>query len=229
MNSQRRHVAVLGGTFDPFHNAHLRVAIELRERLGLDELRLMPSHTPPHRDRPGAQASQRLAMVRLAVADEPGLVVDDRELRRRGASYTVLSLEELRAELGPACSLSLVMGADAFAGLQSWHRWRELLTLAHLIVVDRPGFEPPVSGELHALWQGQVAPERLHEAVSGLLTVVAVPPLAISATQIRTLVGNGRSPRGLVPDAVWDYICRHRLYHGGNASPEEQIPHETLS
>lgn len=226
MSHQRRRVAVLGGTFDPFHNAHLRVAIALREQLGLDELRLMPSHTPPHRDRPGATAEQRLAMVRAGMAAEPGLCVDDRELRRQGASYTVLSLQELRVELGVECSLSLVIGADAFAGLTSWHRWRELLALAHLVVVDRPGFAPPpfvpsTAAALRDLWDRRVDAARLSEQAAGLVTLVELPPLAISATQVRELIRHGRSPRGLVPDAVWDYIRRHRLYHGGVAQRQE--------
>ncbi len=130
-------VGVFGGTFDPVHHGHLRTALEVLEGCGLEQLRLVPALVPPHRPQPRAPAPLRLEMLRRAVAGEPRLVVDDRELRRGGPSYTVDTLAELRAAVGtrPLC---LVLGADAFLGLPGWHRWRELFALAHLVVVERP-------------------------------------------------------------------------------------------
>lgn len=209
-----RHVAVLGGTFDPIHIGHLRAAVELSEQLRLDEVRLLPCHCPPHRDVPGASSDHRLAMVRAAITDEPNLVVDDRELQRAGPSYTVDSLAELRAELGADCALSLVMGADAFAGLDRWHRWQTLTELAHLIVVDRPGFALPAMGPVHDLWRRRKsAAEHLAERPAGGVALVTLPPVPISATAVRALIAADRSARWLVPDAVWRYIQRYRLYH----------------
>ncbi len=131
-------IALLGGTFDPVHYGHLRFADDVRRALGLDEVRLLPARDPPHRAGPAATAADRLAMLRLAVAEFPGLAVEERELRRDGKSYTVLTLEELRHE-DPQRPLWLLLGADAFLGLPTWHRWREVFALAHVVVVARPG------------------------------------------------------------------------------------------
>ena len=126
-------IGILGGTFDPIHYGHLRTAFELWQELRLAEVRLLPAGTPPHRDQLYAAADVRLRMVRAAVAGQPYFVVDDREVRRTGPSYSVDTLTELRREY-PERSLCLLLGMDAFLGLPQWHRWRELLTLAHVVV-----------------------------------------------------------------------------------------------
>lgn len=204
---------MLGGTFDPVHIGHLRSALEVRERLGFDELRLVPCHRPPHRAQPGASAEHRLRMLELALAGETQLCADARELRRAGPSYTFDTLTELRAELGEHCSLSLVMGADAFAGLDSWHRWRELPQLAHIVVVARPGYEQRTSGAVAELLRAlQAESAALRQSTHGRIAMVALTPLPVSATDIRTRVREGRSPRYLLPDAVWSYIREHALY-----------------
>ena len=118
-------IGLFGGTFDPIHYGHLRTAFELWQALGLAEVRFMPTGSPPHRDQTHATAEHRLAMVRAAVAGQPAFVVDDREVRRSGVSYSVDTLTELRAEY-PDRSLCLLLGMDAFLGLPNWHRWREL-------------------------------------------------------------------------------------------------------
>ncbi len=208
-----KKIAILGGTFDPVHIGHLRSAVELHEQLGCDELRLIPARIPPHRRQPVAAAEHRAQMLRLAVAGEPGLIVDDRELRRDGPSYTYDTLRDLRAEFGADCSLALVMGADACAALDSWHRWHELFDLAHLVVMARPDARLPATGvvadalrprlaDLGALWRG----------TAGAVVRVALTPLPVSATAIRALVAAARSPRYLLPDAVWRYIVDHGLY-----------------
>src|SRR5215471_14021932 len=130
-------LVILGGTFDPVHYGHLRVAEEIRKRLAV-EVSLVPAKDPPHRGPPGASAADRLQMLALGREEFPELGIDPRELERPGKSYTVLTLEELRAA-SAARPLALLVGADAFLGLPSWHRWRALFDLAHIVVATRPG------------------------------------------------------------------------------------------
>ena len=131
-------LGVFGGTFDPIHCGHLELAREVRAALDLVALRFIPAGDPPHRAAPVESAMHRLAMVELAIADHPGLEIDAREIQRRGRSYTVETLEELRNEQ-PSRALALIVGGDAFLGFPSWHRWRERFDLAHIVVVARPG------------------------------------------------------------------------------------------
>lgn len=228
MNSSVHSVAMLGGTFDPVHIGHLRSAVELRERFGFDQIRFVPCHLPPHRAQPGADSAQRLRMVELALADEPGLIADARELRRAGPSYTFDTLTELRAELGAQCALALVLGVDAFAGLDTWHRWRELPELAHIVVMARPDSVLPESGPVAELLRARrAAPEALQQRPAGAIVPVALTPLPISATGIRAIVRNARSPRYLVPDSVWAYIREQRLYQAQQPSERSNAPAHT--
>jgi len=196
-------LGILGGTFDPIHFGHLRTAFELLQALRLAELRLVPAGNPPHRDTPLCDAEHRLAMVRAAIADQPGFVVDDREIRREGPSYTVLTLRELRDE-APARPICLLVGMDAFLGLPQWHEWRELLELAHVVVAHRPGWTAPRDGTLGELLaaRGTSHVQDLHESVAGRVHVRPVTPLEISSTGLRELIVAGEDPRYLLPDAV---------------------------
>jgi nicotinate-nucleotide adenylyltransferase len=214
-------VGVFGGTFDPIHYGHLRLAEEARESLGLAHVRLIPSGQPPHRQAPGTAAADRLAMAHLAAAGNSGLVVDEGEVRASRTSFTVLTLERLRTELGAARPLVLILGADAFEGLPSWHRWGELFELAHIAVANRPGFAPHgrrwpgvLSPALDAACHRRLAsdPARLGEAPAGRVVAFDMTPLAISASLIRDLLKAGHSARYLLPDTVLDYIQTHRLY-----------------
>ena len=212
-------IGILGGTFDPVHYGHLRSALELVEHLGLAECRLVPSARPPHRDAPACSADHRAAMVELAVRGEPALVCDRRELERDGPSYTIDTLQDMRNEMGGSHSLVLVVGCDALLGLPTWHRWRSLLDYAHIVVLARPGWALPVDGELGA-WLGE---HRLPDAATlsnrpaGGVHVEALRPLAISATEIRSLLESGKSARYLLPEQVLDYIERNKLYRQDNA------------
>jgi nicotinate-nucleotide adenylyltransferase len=138
-------MGIFGGTFDPIHYAHLRTAFELQQALRLKEIRFLPAGNPPHRDQPLADAQLRLQMVQLATAGQAGFVVDDREVRKAGPSYSVETLAELRHEY-PDRSLCLIVGMDAFLSLPKWHQWRELLLLAHLVVAHRPGWNGTARG-----------------------------------------------------------------------------------
>ncbi len=207
-------VGILGGTFDPVHHGHLRLALELYEALDLDSVHLIPLHDPSHRVAPETAPEHRLAMLELAVEGVSGLVADAREHRRGGISYSVDSLEELRAELGPEVPLCLFVGMDAFHGLQDWHRWARIPALAHIVVVHRPGAALPDAGDCQrrlglAL---EVDPGVLLEAPAGSLLLMDLPLLDISSTRIRALLAAGRNPRYLLPEAVIAYLRTHRLY-----------------
>jgi len=205
-------IGILGGTFDPVHFGHLRTALELYQDLGLTQMRLIPCREPPHRGRPRATAAQRLAMLTGAVAGQPGLMVDDRELRRDGPSYSVLTLRSLREEFAEV-PLCMVVGKDAFAELDKWWRWRELLELAHIVVVDRPTARIAVSAEVAGVWaERSAAPEALAARPAGLIHTRHVTPLEISATRIRSMIAEGGSPRYLLPDAVLRIIEEQSLY-----------------
>jgi nicotinate-nucleotide adenylyltransferase len=206
-------IGILGGTFDPVHNGHLRAALEVLGRCRLARMSLVPAGSPPHRAAPTASAELRLRMLRAAVADEPRLVVDDREIRRRGPSYTVDTLESLRAEVGTR-ALCLVLGADAFLALPSWHRWRELCGLAHLVIIPRPGCELAVVGELGEILVARRSDDvaALHRSQAGVIRVQPVTPLEISSSAIRALALAGGDPRFLVPDAVRDVIVDSGCY-----------------
>ncbi|BBL72732.1 nicotinate-nucleotide adenylyltransferase [Methylogaea oryzae] len=205
-------IGLLGGTFDPIHYGHLRIALEAKEALGLDEVRFIPCRQPPHRDTPGASPQQRLELLRLAVADMPGFAVDTRELERDGPSYMVDTLASLRGELGDA-PLCLILGQDAFLGLPRWHRWRELTDFAHLAVVRRPGPSAPLAGDLALLAEAHRREAgRLRAAPAGGICFLETPLLDISATRIRELLRSGRDPRYLLPDAVLKSLRRSGLY-----------------
>ena len=200
-------IGILGGTFDPIHNGHLRTALDVMERLKLDELRLIPLRDPPHREQPSSTPEQRLEMVQAAVAEVPGLRVDRRELDRSGKSYSLLTLQSLRQELGdtPIC---LILGKDAFQGFPEWHKPDEILKLTHLVVMQRPGES----------WQNPYPervtenPEDLRTNPGGKIYLQPVTQLQISSTKIREMLQAGRSPRYLLPEAVLAIIDRDKLY-----------------
>lgn len=221
-------VGILGGTFDPIHIGHLRLAEEIVDACKLAVVRFIPSAIPPHRATPRVTAADRLEMTRLAIADNPRFGLDDRELRRAGPSYTVDTLTELRQECGAARPICLLLGADAFLDLATWHRWHELFSLAHVVVAHRPGF--PVDSwalrmpqplareyEMRRLMQ----PLATHWTHAGGIATVATTALDIAATRIRGGLEAGRSQRYLIPDSVLDYIEARGLYKeldetGGN-------------
>jgi nicotinate-nucleotide adenylyltransferase len=197
-----RSIGIFGGAFAPFHNGHLRLAIEARERLGLQQVRLIPTAHPPHRPDSRVHPQRRLEWLKAALRRERGLVADDTELLREGPSYTVDTLLTLREQFTNS-SLVLLMGSDAFAHLHAWHRWRELIGIAHLAVVSRPGAALEASAQTRELL-GPAAQDisELQNAPSGRWYRFEVPMLDISSTRIRRLLKSGRSVRGLVPDAI---------------------------
>ena len=209
-------LAVLGGTFDPVHCGHLRLAEEAREAFDLAQVRWIPAGLPPHRQPPCVSAAHRLEMVRRAVAGNPAFTVDAAETASGEPSYTVTTLERLRAEQGGR-PLLLLMGADAFHGLADWHRWRDLFGLAHLAVATRPGFELALAelpAELAAACKGRLdgGADALRAAPAGRVVQFAMTPLAISASLLRARLAAGLSVRYLLPDPVREYILQNNLY-----------------
>jgi nicotinate-nucleotide adenylyltransferase len=209
-------VLLYGGTFDPVHEGHLAVARAARDELGAT-VHLLPAADPPHRDATGADAAQRVHMLELAIASEPGLVVDQRELARAGASYTVDTLREVRAELGPAAPLAWVTGDDSFRSLPDWHGWEALLDLAHFVVALRPGHSlenlpAALAGRVATRWVER--PADLLAAPAGALYRLHFPPRPESASAIRRDLAAGRTPAGL-PPAVERYIRVTGLYGAG--------------
>ncbi len=197
-------LAIFGGTFDPVHLGHLSVAWEAAELLDA-EVRLLPASVPPHRPAPIASAEQRVAMLRAALQGQSRLTLDIRELQRSGPSYTIDTLIELRAEQGER-PLVLLIGADAFAGLPSWHRWRELFDVAHIGVLSRPGMDAVLPDELQQMIAGRRVDDAtaLRHTAAGKLIELTVTPLEISATRIRELLAAGRDPRYLLPAGLFD-------------------------
>lgn len=211
-------VGILGGTFDPIHYGHLRLAEEMLELAHLRQIRFIPAGTPPHRDAPQVSAQHRSAMVQLAIADQPAFVLDEREVRRAAPCYTVDTLLELRAELGAEQPLCLLMGGDVFLQLHTWHEWERLFGLAHIVVGSRPGFTlgeriGSTTFALRSHYQQRISPaDALSQQPAGAIVELAIPKLEISATLIRTRVAEKRTIRYLLPNPVADYIHQHHLY-----------------
>ncbi len=208
-------VAMLGGTFDPVHLGHLRSAVELHEALALDRVHLIPANMPPHREDPGVSSEQRLTMLKVGIGDTPGLVADDRELRRDGPSYSSDTLASLREVFGTQARIVMAIGHDAFLKLDSWHQPERLFELAHVVVIERPDHQDSLPAALRSLIEKRevATPQALFTAPAGGLLRLSLPSrMAISATDIRHRLASGRSVRYLLPDAVERHIQTHGLY-----------------
>lgn len=216
-------IALLGGTFNPIHFGHLRMAQELAESLQLSEVRFIPAANPPHKSAPDVSAEHRAAMVRLAIADNPAFTFDDRELHRAGASYTIDTLQSLRDEMGEKVSLILLMGSDAFTKFDTWHRWEEIIQLSHIALVQRPltankhapDIDHSLSKALEVFLHNHYTEhgDDLHTSPAGFITMQHITALDISSTVIRNTFQQKRSARHLMPDSVIDYIQTHQLYN----------------
>ena len=203
-------ICLFGGTFDPVHNGHLHAAEAVQAALGIDQIRLVLSARPSHKDSTGASLEQRWAMLQLACADHLGLVPDDREMHRARPSYTVETLEALRAE-APGEDLAWVIGSDAYALLESWYRWQEVLTLANLIVLRRPGKFPAMSEAMTAYTREHQV-ENLDDCHHGGIFMLEDPMQEVSAQEIRVGLAAGKDVSHLIPPAVALYIRDNGLY-----------------
>lgn len=205
-------IGILGGTFDPIHYGHLRLGLELCQQFNLQEVRFIPCQKPVLDKKAQATATQRLAMLKLAIANQTKFKIDARELQRLTPSFTVETLQAIRAEVGNV-PLAFILGYDSFLSLPRWHRWQELTQLAHLIVVPRPG---TTNLELlpDFIDKNQVTKEYepLKTSPAGGIFFAEITPLAISSTAIREQLQAGLNPRYLLPESVLEFIKKHHLY-----------------
>lgn len=207
---QMSRVGVYGGSFDPIHTGHLAIAEEARAVLGLTSVRVVPAARQPLKAHlQGAAADHRMAMVRIACADNPAFLPDDLELQRSPPSYTFDTLVTLRERLGPDTQLWFIMGADVAHELPRWHRISELLALTRLAIVCRPGY----SLDLPAL-------ERTLPALAGRYAIIEGPRLDIASSELRHRLAGGRPVRYLIPEGVRRYIEEHGLYRGASTGAE---------
>jgi nicotinate-nucleotide adenylyltransferase len=208
-------IGILGGTFNPIHNGHLHFADRLQQTLAFEAIRFMPAAIPALKYAPIVSAEQRTDMVRLAIADHPKFQIDTRELERAGPSYSIDSLTSLRKELGDKVSICWLIGSDAFAKLNTWHRWNELLNHCHFVVVKRP-----LSEELN--WNTEVElllethqtndANTLKTSASGKVLIQEIEALDISSTQIRQHIASKTNVSDVMPSSVIKYIQQHQLY-----------------
>ncbi len=199
-------IGILGGTFDPVHFGHLRPALEVCEQLGLDHVRLIPSKVPVHRPQPVAPLERRIEWLQQVVDEVPQFKLDLREVERESPSWMVVTLESLSTSI-PKRPLCLILGMDAFLQIESWHRWQELLQLAHIVVTHRPGFPRPQTGSIAQLLESHETRlvndlNRLPQQQGGSILLLPVTQLEISATAIRQMVAQGEDPRFLLPDTI---------------------------
>lgn len=221
--ARRGPIGLFGGTFDPVHFGHLRLATELAEAFRLEKVLFLPAGLPYHRGHEAhASADERLTMLKLAIQRDSRFDVDDRELRREGPTYSYDTLAQIRAERGPEATLVFLAGSDAFAKIHEWHRWTELFDLAHFAVAIRaddrdwgtrgPGAFP------RELWPRITLNLReLLSAPAGRVMTFAMTPLAISSTAIRAAAAEGSSIRYLTPDPVVEFVRSHRIYSSDRA------------
>ena len=209
-------IGIYGGTFDPIHYGHLRVALEVSEILGLSELRFIPCQIPPHRNAPGASPEQRLRLLQAALHNNapPAFIIDTRDLARPGPSYMVDTLHSIRSEAGEETPLALILGMDAFLSLPSWHQWQRLPELAHIVVMRRPGVHQHWSSASEMEFRHRCTDQTddLYQSPSGKVYFAEVTLLDISASRVRQLINKGRSARYLTPDPVLDLIEDMKLY-----------------
>ena len=206
-------VALFGGTFDPIHYGHLRCAEEVRQKLGLSKLYLLPSGTPPHRDTPAATVEQRMEMLQLARLEFPQLFIYDHETRRSGLSYMVDTLREMRSGL-ESRPLFLLVGQDAANQLHTWFQWELLFELSHIVILTRPGapalYPPELAEQIQLHSESDV--QELFKSEAGCVLQLQVEPVDVSATVIKRILRSGGSPESMLPAAVLEYINKNRLY-----------------
>ena len=207
-------VAIMGGTYNPVHNGHLRVAVEVADLFSLDELKLVPCLQPVHKSRPTVSTLHRLNMLDLAIESDARLTIDNREVLRSKPSYTIDTLKELRVELGADASIVMIVGMDSFLSLNYWKDWHLLTSYAHIFVVSRPGWNPTFSDELNNYYEKYRASSiaELQCAPSGSIWFETLAPLDISSSMIRALVASNRSIAYLLPNSVRKYIDTNKLY-----------------
>src|SRR5579862_4530368 len=200
-------IGILGGTFDPIHLGHLRMALELHDSLQLSKVHIIPCYQPVHRHIPKATPQVRLEMIKLAIADEISLCLDTREIDRQGPSYFIDTLLDLRQEM-PDTSFCLLLGTDAFLEFTQWHRYQDIINNAHIIVAHRPNYQLPNKGNITELMLKHLQSKTsyIQENLAGGILFCPITSLDISASSIRKQIAMNKNPRYLLPDSVYDYL-----------------------
>lgn len=213
MQQHKTPTGLLGGTFDPIHNGHLHIANYVMQALDLKVMQFIPNRQVPKKHKAFANEQHRIAMLRLALSNHQSFIVNDIEFSRPAPSYMFDTLTTLRS-LVPTLPLCLILGADAFDGLNHWFRWQDLLDLVHLVIINRPDYPIPSSD-----WQKELLAkhlthkkEDLHAAPSGKIIMLKAQPIAISSTGIREKIKAGEDASEYMPKKVWNYIQQHKLY-----------------
>lgn len=206
-------IGVFGGTFDPIHLGHLHLALTFHQQFQLQKILFIPGYQPPLRPSPIATAEQRLEMIKIAIQDYPYFIADDREIKRKGHSYTIDTLRDIRQQVGET-PLCFIMAADQFAHFTQWHEWQKIPELAHLIIANRLGYPFHFNDEINALLKQRQTTDstQLTQQKAGTIFLQQFQPLAISATTIRLQIHQGKNPQRFLPAEVWAYISSHNIY-----------------
>ncbi len=207
-------LGILGGTFDPIHFGHLRIALELAEATKIERVHLIPTYQPAHRHAPKASPEARFTMLANSVADNPLFVADRREIDRQDESYTIDTLHDLTKQF-PKTTLCVFLGLDAFLGFHEWKNYSEILKLAHLVIAKRPNFSLPEKGIVCDLMKShkQENINYIQQHKSGGIFIIPTAELHISASEIRKQIAMGRNPRYLLPDKAYHYLQLNGTYH----------------
>ena len=210
----RSVLGIFGGTFDPVHFGHIKLTLALLEHFDFEQIRFIPCQQPPHKQAVCVDAAHRWQMLNLVTHSSPKLVVDDRELKRSGPSYMIDTLKEFREETRAACALVLILGVDAFLNFCTWHKYDEILSICHIMLLRRPGYRLAGQGCEYGLYREHGTDEIMAvcQASGGYIYLSDEEEIEISSTAIRQCIAEGRQPRYLLPGNVWDYIRRHDLY-----------------
>ena len=205
-------IGIFGGTFDPVHYGHIKPALSVKLALGLEQLRFIPNREPPHRETPWLDVDQRLSLLKSALAGYEDVVVDERELRREGPSYMVDTLLSLKQDF-PGQDFCLIIGMDAFMGVNRWHRWRELFELCHIVVTQRPGFDESVATQHMDADDANFLLQKITRNISdlslqsaGKILLQSVPQLDISSTMIRDSLSRGEDISQWMPAAAYTQL-----------------------
>jgi len=207
-------IGIFGGSFDPIHFGHIKLVLALLEHYEFESIRLIPCQLSPHKEKNFASAKHRFAMLKLVVDSEDKLIADDRELKRPGSSYSVDTLQELREEFGANQTLVMILGTDAFANFCDWHKYAEILSLCHIMLLPRPSYELPKEGCEKELFDACHSKdiETIRQTSNGNIYLSEEEEYDVSSTKIRQIIASGQQPRYLLPGNIWNYIRRNELY-----------------